>query len=121
MAVTRRAQMIRRLRRRGPAWLRAIAVLALWTIFGIAGAARAVDASHLLSQYGHTGWRLQDGELPAPAYPLAQTPDGYLWIGTQAGVVRYDGARFVPLDSLTASRLKSAFVLALFGAKDGSL
>ena len=59
MAVTRRAQMIRRLRRRGPAWLRAIAVLALWTIFGIAGAARAVDASHLLSQYGHTGWRLQ--------------------------------------------------------------
>jgi signal transduction histidine kinase/ligand-binding sensor domain-containing protein len=95
--------------------------LALCAMLGVADAARAVDASRWLSQYGHTGWRLQDGELPASAYPIAQTTDGYLWIGTQAGVVRYDGARFVPLDGLTASRLKNAFVLALFGAKDGSL
>jgi signal transduction histidine kinase/ligand-binding sensor domain-containing protein len=113
--------MIRCLHRHRPAWLRGVVVFALWAMLGIAGVTRAVDASHLMSQYGHTGWRLQDGDLPAPAFPLAQTSDGYLWIGTQAGVVRYDGARFVPLDSLTASRLKSPFVLALFGAKDGSL
>lgn len=119
--MTRRAETIRRPRRLGPAWLRAMVMLMLWTILGITGEACAVDASRLMSQYGHTGWRLQDGELPAPAYPMAQTSDGYLWIGTQAGVVRYDGERFVPLDSLTASRLKSAFILALFGAKDGSL
>ncbi|WP_445143409.1 sensor histidine kinase [Dyella sp. Tek66A03] len=93
----------------------------LFAMLGAGGVARAVDPSRLLSQYGHTGWRLQDGELPAPAYPLAQTADGYLWIGTQAGVVRYDGARFVPLDTLTKSRLRNPFILALLGAKDGSL
>lgn len=117
----RRAAKIRRSHRLRSAWLRAMAALVLWTILGIMGSAHAVDASRLMSQYGHTGWRLQDGELPAPAYPMAQTSDGYFWIGTQAGVVRYDGARFVPLDSLTSRRLKNAFILALFGAKDGSL
>lgn len=98
-----------------------MAALVLCALLGISGGARAVDVNHLLSQYGHTGWRLQDGELPGPAYPMAQTSDGYLWIGTQAGVVRYDGARFVPLHTLTASRLSSPFVVALLGAKDGSL
>ena len=119
--MARRAEKIRRPHCLGSAWLRGMVTLVLWTALGMMGGAGAVDANRLMSQYGHTGWRLRDGELPAPAYPMAQTSDGYLWIGTQVGVVRYDGARFVPLDSLTASRLKNAFVLALFGAKDGSL
>ena len=101
-------------------FLRAVA-LVLCAMLGTSGMAQAVDTSRLLSQYGHTAWRLQDGELPASAYPMAQTADGYLWIGTQAGVVRYDGARFVPLDTLTKRRLSNPFVLALLGAKDGSL
>ncbi|WP_201314946.1 sensor histidine kinase [Dyella sp. EPa41] len=98
-----------------------MAMLLLCVTLWSGGAAHAVEAGRLLSQYGHTAWRLQDGELPAPAYPMAQTVDGYLWIGTQAGVVRYDGARFVPLDSLTKSRLGNPFILALLGARDGSL
>ncbi|MBD8880795.1 hypothetical protein IHE49_09875 [Rhodanobacter sp. 7MK24] len=102
-------------------WFRRTIALVLCVVFAAGGGAHAVDASRLLSQYGHTGWRLQDGELPASAYPISQTADGYLWIGTQAGVVRYDGARFVPLDALTSSRLSDPFILALLGAKDGSL
>jgi len=103
-----------------PWLLRAVALFLALTL-GVSGLARAVDAHRLLSQYGHTAWRLQDGELPASAYPMAQTEDGYLWIGTQAGVVRYDGARFVPLDTLTKSRPGNPFVVALLGARDGSL
>ncbi|MBM7128970.1 sensor histidine kinase [Dyella mobilis] len=95
--------------------------IVLVSTFAVCSNVRAVDASHLLSQYGHTAWRLQDGDLPSPVYPIAQTADGYLWIGTQAGVLRYDGARFVPLDTLTKSRLSNPFILALLGAKDGSL
>jgi len=102
-------------------WLRRAFALWLVLILGAGGLAHAVDANRLLSQYGHTAWRLQDGELPASAYPMAQTMDGYLWVGTQAGVVRYDGARFVPLDGLTPGRLSNPFILALLGAKDGSL
>lgn len=95
--------------------------LALGLLPGINRPAHAVESGRLLTQYGHTAWRLQDGELPAPAYPFGQTADGYLWVGTQAGPVRFDGARFVPLDTLTDSRLANPFVTALLGARDGSL
>ncbi|WP_146745316.1 sensor histidine kinase [Dyella jiangningensis] len=108
-------------RRHVSRWLGRGVVLFLALMPGASELARAVDASRLLSQYGHTAWRLQDGQLPAPAFPMAQTADGYVWIGTQAGVVRYDGARFVPLDTLTKSRLVNPFVIALLGARDGSL
>lgn len=119
--MTHRFERIPGLRRRVHSWLRHAAVLLLMLTLATGGVARAVDAGRMLSQYGHTAWRLQDGELPASAYPMAQTADGYLWIGTQAGVVRYDGARFVPLDALTSGRLGNPFVLALLGARDGSL
>jgi ligand-binding sensor domain-containing protein len=39
-------------------------------------------------------WRIQDGHLPAPPDAIAQTADGYLWVGTPAGLVRFDGVRF---------------------------
>jgi signal transduction histidine kinase/ligand-binding sensor domain-containing protein len=82
----------------------------------------ALDGSRLISQYGHTAWRLRDGDLPAPVYPVAQTNDGYLWIGSQAGLLRFDGARFVPLSALDGTTaLPSPFVTALKGARDGSL
>ncbi|TCO38283.1 two component regulator with propeller domain [Dokdonella fugitiva] len=81
----------------------------------------ALDPERLLSQYGHVAWRLRDGELPAPAYPIAQTRDGYLWIGTQAGVLRFDGVRFTPLDRLSTTPLPAKFITALHGVRDGSL
>ncbi|QNK01432.1 sensor histidine kinase [Dyella telluris] len=101
-------------------WLLGL-TLALGLLPGINRPAHAVEPGRLLTQYAHTAWRLQDGELPAPAYPFGQTADGYLWVGTQAGPVRFDGARFVPLDALTDSRLANPFVTALLGARDGSL
>ena len=101
--------------------LRRVLALLSCCLFFAFGEARALDASRFISQYGHTAWRLQDGELPAPVYPLAQTSDGYLWIGTQNGVVRFDGERFVPLDSLTSTALSDRFIVSLLGARDGSL
>jgi signal transduction histidine kinase/ligand-binding sensor domain-containing protein len=83
--------------------------------------ARALNPERMISQYGHVAWRLRDGDLPAPAYPIAQTRDGYVWIGTQAGVLRFDGMRFVSLDRLTATPLPAKFITALHGARDGSL
>ena len=86
-----------------------------------ASAANALDSRLLITQHGHTAWRFADGDLPAPVYPITQTADGYLWIGTQAGVVRYDGARFVPLTALTRTPLPDPFVVSLVAARDGSL
>ena len=74
-----------------------------------------------ISQYGHNIWRIQDGYLPAPAEALAQTADGYLWIGTAAGLVRFDGVRFLPWASPKGEKLTSDQIHSLLGTSDGSL
>jgi signal transduction histidine kinase/ligand-binding sensor domain-containing protein len=81
----------------------------------------ALDPTHLLSQYGHTAWRTRDGDIPARVFPIAQTKDGYLWIGTRAGVFRFDGVRFVPLIAPEGTQLPSSFIVSLVGSRDGSL
>src|SRR5215813_9628952 len=84
---------------------------------GVAG----LDPSRRISQYGHNMWRIQDGYLPAPPQAIAQTADGYLWIGTDAGLVRFDGVRFVPWASPRGEKLPSDQILCLLAATDGSL
>jgi ligand-binding sensor domain-containing protein len=76
--------------------------------------------SHI-SQYGHTAWRIQDGYFGGKVRKITQTTDGYIWIGTEAGLFRFDGVRFVPWSSLTAEPLSSAYIIALRAARDGSL
>src|SRR5215831_6088818 len=80
-----------------------------------------LDPSRKISQYGHSMWRIQDGFLPAPPEAIAQTRDGYLWIGTDAGLVRFDGVRFVPWSSPKSERLPSDQILYLLAASNGSL
>ena len=52
---------------------------------------------------------------------IVQTRDGYLWIGTEEGLVRFDGVRFVVRDRQNAPALRSAFVSSLFETRDGTL
>jgi signal transduction histidine kinase/ligand-binding sensor domain-containing protein len=80
-----------------------------------------LDPSRKISQFGHNMWRIQDGYLPAPPQAIAQTEDGYLWIGTDAGLVRFDGVRFVPWASPSGEKLPSDQILYLLGTSDGSL
>ena len=80
-----------------------------------------LDPSRKISQYGHNMWRIQDGHLPARPDAFAQTADGYLWVGTSAGLVRFDGVRFVPWASPKGEKLPSDQILSLLGASDGSL
>ncbi len=56
----------------------------------------AVDPNRYLSQYAHSLWTTQDGSFSGAPHAITQTTDGYVWIGTEAGLVRFDGARFVP-------------------------
>jgi len=58
--------------------------------------AHALDPTRLISQYGHTVWRIDDGVVPAGS-PITQTTDGYIWLVTQNrfGLLRFDGKRFV--------------------------
>ena len=58
----------------------------------------ALDASLDVSQYGHNAWKIKDGFSSGTVVTFAQTPDGYLWLGTMTGLRRFDGVRNVPCD-----------------------
>ncbi len=81
----------------------------------------AVDPSRHISQYAHTAWRIQDGVFGGAPNAITQTADGYLWIGTVAGLLRFDGVRFVPWIPSGGQHLPSSNITSLLGARDGSL
>jgi signal transduction histidine kinase/ligand-binding sensor domain-containing protein len=53
-----------------------------------------IDPGRAMSQYVHNRWGPEQGFPPGPVYAITQTTDGYLWIGTEAGLVRFDGWNF---------------------------
>jgi signal transduction histidine kinase/ligand-binding sensor domain-containing protein len=83
--------------------------------------ARAVDPEQQLAQYRHGAWRWQDGELPGAPMAITQGRDGYLWVGTVNGLVRFDGQRFVPWMPPKGTSLPSESILRLRAGPDGSL
>jgi signal transduction histidine kinase/ligand-binding sensor domain-containing protein len=80
-----------------------------------------LDSTLRLTQYRHTAWRVQDGSFAAAPNAIAQTTDGYIWIGTGAGLVKYDGVRFAPWTAPGQQTPFSAVVLSLLGDADGTL
>lgn len=66
----------------------------------------------------HESWTFKDG-APEIATALAQSADGYLWIGAPSGLFRFDGVRFELFRSPFGDRLHSTSVSALFAADDG--
>ena len=81
----------------------------------------ALDTSRQISQYGHTAWRIEDGVFAGAPNVMAQTTDGYLWIGTQSGLMRFDGVRFVSWSPPEGNELPSSRITSLLGGRDGSL
>jgi PAS domain S-box-containing protein len=84
-------------------------------------AARALDPDRRISQYAHTAWRVRDGAFAGAPSSITQTTDGYVWIGTLAGIVRFDGVRFVPFVPPAGQHLPNPAVISLLGATDGGL
>ena len=75
----------------------------------------------VLTGYALTTWaESEDGPFGAIA-AIAQDADGYLWIGTSAGLFRFDGVRFTPWDRIGAMRLPAGAVTALLVGRDGRL
>src|SRR5262245_58603951 len=73
-----------------------------------------------VSQYAHTSWKIRDGFPKGQVISIAQTPDGYLWLGTEFGLVRFDGVRNVPWQP-PSDPLPSSNVYSLLAARDGTL
>jgi len=87
--------------------------------FALVAPVHALDPQKSITQFTHTSWSAKDG-IPGPVEAIAQTRDGYLWLGTEAGLYRFDGLRFTPYEPSRAHPHGPA-VRSLLAARDGSL
>jgi len=115
---------------------RAHSIVRLAVMLSCCTCAFALDHSLDISQYAHTAWRVRDGFAKGFIYTIAQTPDGYLWLGTEFGLLRFDGVRAVgwtpPNGQLPSNNIPTLLVThdgtfwigttkGLAGWKDGKL
>src|SRR5260221_1293467 len=73
----------------------------------------ALDPSLDISQYAHTSWKIRDGFTKGIISSIAQTPDGYLWLGTEFGLLRFDGVRTAPLQAASDQHFLSNRIVRL--------
>ena len=71
--------------------------------------------------YSSRLWQTDDGLPQNSVYAITQTRDGYLWVGTHEGLVRFDGMRFCFLDETAPSVLRHGWITSLCAGRDGSL
>ncbi len=94
-------------------WRLTVALLTtLLIISSTSRANAALNPSLAISQFIHQSWQTAQGLPQNSVLSLGQTPDGYIWMGTEEGLVRFDGIRFTVFDKNTAG-LKNNMVLAL--------
>src|SRR5262245_13036084 len=88
---------------------------------GVVSSALAGPVRHGLDDFTVTTWNENDGLSASRLTAIEQDQDGYLWIGTDVGVLRFDGVRFQSLNKLGETRLPDSPVTTLLSARDRSL
>jgi signal transduction histidine kinase/ligand-binding sensor domain-containing protein len=83
--------------------------------------ASALDPALDVSQYAHRAWFFREGFAQGRVTSIAQTPDGYLWLGTEFGLLRFDGVRSVPWHPPGNEQLPNSWIRSLLAARDGTL
>ena len=101
-----------------PKWKRIIIAFATAFMSPFAPAANT-DAG--MWRYAHRAWTPENSALRSIVRAVAQTTDGYLWLGTDTGLIRFDGVQMFPWTPPHGQELPGATVWALLGARDGSL
>src|SRR5215204_2712690 len=86
-----------------------------------AGTARALDSQRDLSQFSHDVWLTENGLPQNTVHAIAQTKNGYIWIGTEDGLARFDGIRFTLFDKQNTPQLKSNYIRTLLADRAGAL
>ena len=100
----------------------AVFVVAASSLLLLCPSALALDPSLDVSQYAHTAWQFREGFTQGTVKSIAQTPDGYIWLGTVFGLFRFDGVRAEHWQPpLNGEQLPSNFVTYLHVARDGTL
>jgi ligand-binding sensor domain-containing protein/signal transduction histidine kinase len=100
------------------AWQRRV----LWALLlTFSQLAMALDPHRSLDHYGHQIWRTDSGLPQNTVHSILQTRDGYLWLGTDGGLVRFDGIDFLTFDAENTPQLESDTVYDLREDASGTL
>ncbi len=83
--------------------------------------AAALQPSTPLADYAHQAWVMENGLPQNSVQALVQTRDGFLWLGTEAGLARFDGSGFQVFDHNSRPALPGNDVRCLLEARDGAL
>jgi len=83
--------------------------------------ALALDPARPLSAHAQRTWRSEDGLLQDTVAALLESRDGFLWIGTEAGLVRFDGATFDHYSRLSVPRFEHNDIQCLAEGSDGAI
>lgn len=94
--------------------------LVLWLALLAPDPAHALDPAKALTQYPLRNWHARDGLPQNSVQAIVQTRDGFIWAGTQEGLVRFDGVRFTVFDRKSES-LPDNYVFALHEDSSGAL
>ncbi len=95
--------------------------LATALLGGYAAVAPALEPSTSLASYGRQAWAMENGLPQNTVQALAQTKDGFLWLGTEAGLVRFDGVEFQTYDRNSNPALPGSDIRCLLATPDGAL
>jgi signal transduction histidine kinase/streptogramin lyase len=90
-------------------------------LLGCALTALALEPTTPLANYGRQAWVMENGLPQNTVQALAQTQDGFVWLGTEVGLVRFDGNGFQVFDKNSSPALPGNDVRCLLAAKDGAL
>jgi signal transduction histidine kinase/ligand-binding sensor domain-containing protein len=90
-------------------------------LLGLGPACHALQPTTPLADYGRQSWVMENGLPQNTVHALAQTPDGFIWLGTEAGLVRFDGNTFSVFDASSTPALPSGDIRCLLVASDGAL
>jgi ligand-binding sensor domain-containing protein/signal transduction histidine kinase len=81
----------------------------------------ALDSNRSLKEFGHQAWLTENGLPQNTVQSIVQSRDGYLWIGTQEGLARFDGLSFTVFDKENTSAFKSNDIRFLHEDQQGRL
>lgn len=93
----------------------------LLLMFINAGTVYALDPKLALNQYLMDVWTTENGLPQNSVRVILQTRDGYLWLGTQEGLVRFDGVRFTVFNKANTAEIKDQSIYALCEDGEGNL
>ena len=93
----------------------------LIVILGAAETGLALDSNRSIEQYAHRIWHPENGLTANSVRAATQTADGYLWLATSDGIVRFDGTRFVTINADNYQGLNCDDAYSIAATRDGSI